>query len=133
MSHRCARTPSTPAYWPGCLKPAPAALSQVSGLDMAVLGQRWRCRLQWTGRRGWSPSYSKWHIDIWALKQFCSSESPKCLLRNLKSERQARQYAHSPCCLLHSPRILCLTLWDHCTNHASLSASTAKCPWMSTH
>lgn len=60
-----------------------AGLSQVSGLDMAVLGQRWCCRLQWTGEGAGSPSYSTRHIDIWALKQFCWLSLPSVFLGTL--------------------------------------------------
>lgn len=122
----CARTPATLAYWPRCLKPAPASLSQVSGLGMEVICQELHCSLCGEWEADGSPTLPVAHQHL-TLKQFCWLSLLDASLGTLNQTIRPNG-PHSPGLLFHSPRILCLTPQDKCTNPASLSPSKSKGP-----
>lgn len=125
----CARIPSAPACSPRCLKPEPAALSQkVSGLATKVFCQRLPCGPWWTVGGNGPSAHSVWHIDIWALMQFCWLSLPNVSLGTFNQTSRPGTVPHSPRCPIHSPRILCPSRQDHLTNLSSLSVSKTKCP-----
>lgn len=115
ISRVCKNT-SYSSFWPRCLKPAPAALSQkVSGLGMEVFCQGLHCSLCGQWEADGSPTLPVAHRHL-TLKQFCWLSLLDASLGTLSQTIRPNEAPHSPGLLFYSPRILCLTPQDKCTN-----------------
>lgn len=74
------------------------------------------------------PTLCGHRVDIWALKQFCWLSLPNVSLGTSSQTIRPGSVPHSPCCLFHSSRILCLALQDHCMNHSSSQPQKQNAP-----